>query len=318
MADIAEYKLQIENFYGPLDLLLHLVREEEVPILEIPIARIAEQYIGYLELMRKLDINLAGEFLVMAATLMVIKARTLVPAEALEEEEEDDPRLELVRRLLEYKRFKDRARELARLYDDQSRRCPRPYLPEPEKEAPAEGSEAGGAEESPPAPLEIWDLVRNYAKITKETNLAVPTEILFDVIPIEEIMAQLLRFLEERKTVLFSEVLGENPKRAKVVGNFLALLELTKQQQIATEQERDFSDIRIRRLEPPPANAEEAGAGSAAAGEAGAADAACAKTEGAPAATEGTPSAAEPTPAAEPTTGDAAVPGAQSDPPPGP
>ncbi|MBI5367291.1 MAG: segregation/condensation protein A [Planctomycetes bacterium] len=254
MADISEYKLQLENFYGPLDLLLHLVREEEVPILAIPIARIADQYVSYLELMQKLDINLAGEFLVMAATLMVIKARMLVPQAALEEEEEVDPRLELVRKLLEYKRFKDLARELTRLYGDQARRYGRPATDLPQAAAAADGVDGAPPEPEEIQPLEVWKVVTGYAKITKETNLTVPSEILYDVIPIEEVIAGLLGRLREKRELMFSELVPDRKQTVNVVLNFLAVLELTKQQEIETEQTADFGDIRIRkRVAPPPA-----------------------------------------------------------------
>src|SRR5436190_9977893 len=123
----ADLKLRLETYYGPLDLLLHLLREQELDILSIPIARVAEQYVKYLEMMEKLDINVAGEFLVMATTLMEMKSRTLAPRSVEEEEEDEgDPRLELIQQLLQYKRYKDLARQFAKLSDTREKMYGRP------------------------------------------------------------------------------------------------------------------------------------------------------------------------------------------------
>src|SRR5881392_1940731 len=137
---MAEYKVQFEVFEGPLDLLLYLVKKEEVDIYEVNLTRIATQFIEYIELMRQLDLEVAGEFLVMASTLMYIKSRELLPVDqqvqAEGEEEEDDPRWELIRQLVEYKKFKDAAAQLQALELRQENSYPR--LPvQPEFEAPA-------------------------------------------------------------------------------------------------------------------------------------------------------------------------------------
>src|SRR3989338_9239973 len=117
------YRVKLEIFEGPLDLLLYLIKKEELEIHDIPIAKITEQYLEYLELMKILDLNIAGEFLVMAATLMHIKSRMLLPPEAIapEEEEEEDPRAELIRKLLEYKKFKEAAGQLSVMEREQSK-----------------------------------------------------------------------------------------------------------------------------------------------------------------------------------------------------
>src|SRR3989338_5253833 len=115
------YKVKLEVFEGPLDLLLYLIKKEEIDIYDIPIAKITDQYLEYLELMKLLDLTIAGEFLVMAATLMHIKSRMLLPPDQLEEagEEEADPRTELVRRLLEYRKFKEAAQDLSQMESHQ-------------------------------------------------------------------------------------------------------------------------------------------------------------------------------------------------------
>ena len=126
-----DYRVDLDIYNGPLDLLLYLIRKEEVEITEIPVVRITEQYIAYMDLLQSLDINVAGEFLVMAATLMEIKSRMILPRPEMEidddaYEPEEDPRLELVQQLLEYKRFRDAADDLTSLGDEQSRRYSRP------------------------------------------------------------------------------------------------------------------------------------------------------------------------------------------------
>jgi len=120
------YKVKLEVFEGPLDLLLYLIKKEEIDIYDIPIAKITDQYLEYLELMKLLDLNIAGEFLVMAATLIHIKSRMLLPPDQLEgeEKEEEDPRAELVRRLLEYKKFKEAATELSHMEKQQKNYFP--------------------------------------------------------------------------------------------------------------------------------------------------------------------------------------------------
>lgn len=233
-----DYKIQLENYYGPLDLLLHLIREEELNIRDIPIARITEQYISYLELMKQLDINLAGEFLVMAATLMEIKSRTLIPRDE-EEPEEADPRFELVRKLIEYKKYKDLSRNFIRLIDVQSQRYSRPYLeiekPEAEKEVLVE--------------LDLWGLVRTFSQLSKETVLVVSTSILYDDVPLERFIERILERLKKARQILFSELVPDRKDRFNMLKNLLATLELARQKQIEVNQEKDFADIKLRILE---------------------------------------------------------------------
>src|SRR5688572_23931412 len=128
------YKVRVENYFGPLDLLLHLVKEAEVDITRVSLAQIAEQYVAHITAMKKLDLGVAGEFLVVASQLMLIKTRTLVPPELRAEdgdpevEDDEDASVDLIRKLLEYKRFKDRARALDRLFAERSARFGRPKI----------------------------------------------------------------------------------------------------------------------------------------------------------------------------------------------
>src|SRR6266496_4131224 len=158
---MAEYKVQFEVFEGPLDLLLYLVKKEEVDIYDINLTKIATQFIEYIELMRQLDLEVAGEFLVMAATLMYIKSRELLPvdqqAEAEGEDEEDDPRWELIRQLVEYKKFKDAAAQLQRREAEQENVFPRlPGKPQFEPARPA-----------PPPDVSLFDLISAIGNILR-------------------------------------------------------------------------------------------------------------------------------------------------------
>ncbi|MFH0888809.1 MAG: segregation/condensation protein A [Planctomycetota bacterium] len=280
--EIIDYKIQLENFYGPLDLLLHLIKENELDIYNIPIARVSAQYLTYMEMMSKLDINLAGEFLLMASTLMEIKARMLVPAyEEEETEEPEDPRFELIRKLLEYKRYKDISVKVRGLMEIQSKTFPRPYLPPDNKGVENEEVQEIKVE------LESWQLVKTYARLTKEIVLDIAASILYDDIPIERIIEGILEKLKQKGEVLFRDliasyrgansaatldpasfprvglfpaqgreeatVLDKRKNRLNVIRNFLATLELARRQSIEVYQEKDFADIKLKFVPEKPA-----------------------------------------------------------------
>jgi len=242
------YKVRVENYFGPLDLLLHLVKEAEVDVTRVSLAQIAEQYIAHITTMQKLDLAVAGEFLVVASQLMLIKTRLLVPPEmraeeGLEpEEEEGDSSVELIRKLLDYKRFKDRARALDRLYAERSDRRGRPRL-----------RLEGETEQEPLRPMELWDLVLIFSRILKSTRLDVAMTILYQDIPLEEWIETIRRALAARKSVGFYELVGSRTDRPKVVGTFLAMLQLARDQQVKIVQDADLQDIRLVAPDAPPA-----------------------------------------------------------------
>lgn len=236
-APTIDYKIQLENYYGPLDLLLHLVREDEVEITDIPILRVTEQYIAFLNMMSKFDLNIASDFLVMAATLLVIKARMLAPRPLTEEDLEDaeqDPRFELIRKLIEYKKFKDAARGFGRLLDRQALRTHRrPYRP------------PTPIEEESKVELRVWDLVSAYARLMKTILLDAPQSILYDHVLVSSLMEEMVLRLRREKSFLFSSCAAPSLGKVRRVGNFLAMLQLAKQQIVTLEQPGDFADIRI-------------------------------------------------------------------------
>jgi segregation and condensation protein A len=235
---MADYKVKFEVFEGPLDLLLYLIKKEEVDIYEVNLTRLAEQFIQYIETMRMLDLEVAGEFLVMAATLMLIKSRELLPveqrAEIEPEEEGEDPRWELVRQLVEYKKFKDAAVQLQTLEERQGDVFARvPGKIEFEREA------------APQRPdVSIFDLLNAVnsvlARFQKRDD---PREIYEDKWTVSEKIEFLMKSLGERSALKFSELFANAASRTEVVVTFLAILELIRLKQIVAVQSEAFGDI---------------------------------------------------------------------------
>jgi segregation and condensation protein A len=227
--------VKLVRFEGPLDLLLHLIKRDEIDIYDIPIAHITQQYLSYIELMRQLDLEVAGEFLVMAATLMRIKAKMLLPLPAVgEEEEEGDPREELVQRLVEYRQFKEAAGTLKTREEERRLLYERGMLP--------------GADEAGPLPLApatLFDLLdalnRVMLRIPEQAVYAVQAEE-YDV---EEKMSLIARTVAEQGSVSFLTLMQACRARAEVIVTFIALLELVKLGQVAVSQAEPFGDIDI-------------------------------------------------------------------------
>lgn len=244
---MTDYKVTLEAYTGPLDLLLYLIRREEIDIYNIPIARITQEYLGYVEVLQRLDPDAAGEFLVLAATLMEIKSRTLLPNPPVEEVEEDvaDPRLELVRQLLEYKRYKDAARSLEESGDLRSLRHARwPVAPQ----GPEDHWELDN--------LEVWALLEAFQRLLDQTGKAGPIhQIPRDDTPIALHADDIIDSLQSAGgTQPFDQVFSAR-SRAEMIGLFLALLELIRQRRVRASQERPFSPIVIELLDPTPLDA---------------------------------------------------------------
>jgi len=243
-----DYQVDLDIFRGPLDLLLFLVKRQEVDISEIPIARVAEQFLEYLRVIELIDVERAGEFLVMAATLMEIKSKMLLPPSDDPAEEESDPRLELVRQLIEYKKFKDAALLLEAQAERQLSRLARQPL-----ETPAELDPAV----QPLRQVELWDLVSAFGRLMRETLALQPQQLIADETPLHVYMESLLHQLQSESPRAFSAVFIPPHTRSRLVGLFLAVLELIKRGQIMAEQPETFGDIWLRRItevtQPPPA-----------------------------------------------------------------
>jgi len=243
---MAEYKVQFEVFEGPLDLLLYLVKKEEVDIYEVNLTKMASQFIEYIELMRQLDLEVAGEFLVMASTLMYIKSRELLPVdrqvEAEGDDDEEDPRWELIRQLVEYKKFKDAATQLQQREAEQENVFPR--LPGKLEYESAE----------PPARPEVslFDLIHAVSNVLKRFQQRdEPRDIFEDKWTVSEKLELLRQLMAGKGVLTFSELFQQSASRTEVVVTFLALLELIRLKQIVVSQPEPFSEIEIRRAPAP-------------------------------------------------------------------
>ena len=242
-----EYRVNLDLYSGPLELLLYLIRREEVDIRDIPIAHITTQYLQYIEVIRRIDINLAGEFLVMAATLMEIKSRMLIPRAPVDPnapegstttsvEELTDPRYELVKQLLEYKHFKDAAADLKRRAETESSRYPRGV-----------GRPAGAA----PLDIEDLDLFRLIdafnAIMSSIGHSAFGHEVLYDDTPISLHQADILDRLarEPGKVLTFAAMFAGRTKKTEVIGLFLATLELIRQKKVTIDQSETTGEVQV-------------------------------------------------------------------------
>jgi segregation and condensation protein A len=242
MAGSGDYLVDLDTFRGPLDLLLYLVKREEVDVLDIPIAHIAEQFKRYLDLMAMVDVERAGDFLVMASTLMEIKSKMLLPRpEASGQEAEEDPRRELVRQLIQYKRFKEAAAELERLAERQAQRLARAAAAEPARKP-------GTALQ----PIELWDLVSAFGRLMRETLAAQPHAIVVDHTPQHVYMEAVLETLRQQGRVAFSALFAPPHNRSRLVGLFLAVLELMRRFQVLASQEGPFGEIWVWLAPAPP------------------------------------------------------------------
>ncbi|MDF2757233.1 MAG: scpA [Nitrospira sp.] len=243
------YQVRIENFEGPLDLLLHLIKKNEINIYDIPIALIAQQYLSYIEAMKELNLAVAGEFLVMAATLLQIKSKMLLPVEETAEDEDDgpDPREELVRRLLEYKTFKEAARQL-----DTQEKMWREIYSRPA--APHE--EAPDTDEAMLENIGLFDLVDALQGILNRNPGKKLLEILPDNLTVRDRMNAILEALEGQESIGFEALFEASCHRLLIIVTFLALLELIRLRTVRVYQAESFGPILVSRsfsLVPDPA-----------------------------------------------------------------
>ncbi len=233
-----EYRVQLENFAGPMDLLLWLIRKEEIDIHDIPISRVLDQYLAHMKLIQELDLDDAGEFLVLAATLMVIKSKMLLPAEQVDLEQEIDPRYGLVQQLLEYKRLKDQCQELEQRAATFSQMVGRP-----------ESARVDGPVEKDRSMDEVtlFDLLDTFAKLMEATGGGAPKErtVRIDDTPVRVYAQQLTERVQRESSVLFTDLMRAEAPRQEKIGLFLALLLLLKKQMVGCAQDGAIGDIRI-------------------------------------------------------------------------
>jgi segregation and condensation protein A len=247
------YQVRIDKFEGPLDLLLHLIKKNEINIYDIPIAMIAQQYLSYIEAMKDLNLTVAGEFLVMAATLLQIKSKMLLPVEetADDDEEGPDPREELVRRLLEYKTFKEAARQL----DNQERMWREIY-----SRPAALREDVAQSDETLLDNIGLFDLVDALQEILNRNPGKKLLEIIPDNLTVRDRMTVILEALEGQESIGFEALFEASCHRLVIIVTFLALLELIRVRTVRAYQAENFGPILLSRafsLVPDPAELDE-------------------------------------------------------------
>ncbi|MBT3914627.1 MAG: segregation/condensation protein A [Verrucomicrobia bacterium] len=246
---MSDLRYQFEVFEGPLDLLLHLVRKDEVDIYEVDMVQLADQFCEYIDLMKRFDLELAGEFIVMASTLMYIKSKELLPVDLQvisEEDEEEDPRWDLIRQLVEYKKFKDAADDFRRMAWEREqsfeRQGAKPKVPPLPPQAAKEAS--------------IFDLIGAVNQVlkrfdeTEKQRAAKTGEIVADQWSVTEKIELILGILEERESIRFIELFESAGSRLEVITTFLAVLELAKLRQLIAVQGERFGEIELAKRPP--------------------------------------------------------------------
>jgi len=232
------YQCNLDIFEGPLDLLLHLIKEQKMDIYDIPVADITKQYLEYLDLLSELNLEMVGEYLVMAAELARIKSKTLLPAPETEEDAlaaaGEDPRAELIRRLLEYKRYKEAAFELRQKEYDQQQLFPRNgelELEDTEQELLVEAN--------------VFDLLTAFQKVIKEKSFKKDYEIKITTLSVSDRISGILEILNASESVAFNSLFTELNTKQEIIVTFLAILELMRMQLIRCQQVKQFDAIRI-------------------------------------------------------------------------
>jgi segregation and condensation protein A len=229
------YKLKLGKFEGPLDLLLHLIKINEVDIYDIPIATITDQYVGYLSMMKEIDLDIASEFLVMAATLMEIKSRMLLPTPPEEEEAEEDPRFELIEQILEYKKYKELSGNLEKRAEVEAA-----YFHRTSKE------DIDVENQEPLFEVSLFELLQAFKRVLEYATDEPFREITLDETSVEEMMDDIRKSLKQKDNLLLEEIFQGKPQsKIMLITTFLALLELIRLKEVAARQSRLFGEIRI-------------------------------------------------------------------------
>ena len=242
------FKVDLDVFAGPLDLLLYLVKKHEVDVTEVPIAKVTEEFITYIEILEELAIDQVGEFVELASVLLEIKARALVPRPEEQEEVVEPIREDLVEKLLEYKQFRD----AAVLLEDRAREWEARFIRSHTEELPRKG---------PPATIhfadvQVWDLVGALTRVLERQERRRPRQIIQDDTPIEVHIKSIERMLKDKGKVAFTSLFDADMPRMRIVGIFLAALELVRRGNLLTRQEQLFDEIWLEYRSPTEATSE--------------------------------------------------------------
>ena len=229
------FRIDLDHYRGPLDLLLYLVRKHEVDVSELPISKITEQYLAYIAILEQIDVNAVGDFIEMASILIEIKSRLTLPSVDVEEVQWNDPREELVQRLLEYKKYKD----VASMLEEKSRQWQQSYsrlandLP-PRRVEPAD---------QPIHEVELWDLVSALGRVMREHKVTEASNIVYDETPIQVYMQQIHAAVAARRRVGITQIYRAGMHKSAMIGLFLAVLELVRHHDVEAEQDDDGAEI---------------------------------------------------------------------------
>jgi len=236
------YKIKLSNFEGPLDLLLFFIKRDELDIYDIPIAHITKEFMAYLRLMEKLDLEIAGDFILMASTLMQIKVRMLLPKDVDEEGEEIDPRADLVKALLEYKRYKETSEEFSYLEANQRKVYYRSFFKKDAVEAPPEF-------DTLLKNITLYDLIKAFRKALEEK----PQEPVHQVkkwnVTIDQQIDYLMTKIKVNKKLFFYELMSEMHSKIKIIVTFIAMLEMIKMGRLGLRESFSFNDFELYELE---------------------------------------------------------------------
>lgn len=231
------FRVDLDIFRGPLDLLLYLVRKHEVEINDLPIALITDQFLRHLSVLEQIDVDAVGDFLEMASTLIEIKSRMVLPRGGEEADEIEDPRDDLVQRLLEYKKFKDAASMLEEQSVDWQQRYARVSNDLPPRRVELS--------EQPIQEVETWDLVSAFGRLMRDQQAVQPSNIVYDDTPIQVYMERIRDRLLDQQRVAFSEMFTPGMHKSAMIGVFLAILELVRHHNASTEQTEMHGEIWI-------------------------------------------------------------------------
>jgi len=227
------YKVELEMFEGPLDLLLHLIKKHDVDIMDINISRILDQYMEYLDLLEEMNIDLVGDFLLMASELAYLKSKTLLPDDGVEEEDEgDDPRADLIRRLLEYQRYKDAAQELRE----------RPMLG---RDVFEHGIPYQEPEEEGPLEMDLFQLISCFNELLQKAPKKTFHEVHVDRVSVTDRIYEVMDMLKDKSTVEFSSLFEAGATRDRLIVTFLAILEMARLKMLKVTQTERMGEVYI-------------------------------------------------------------------------
>ena len=233
-----DFRVQLEIFRGPMDLLLYLVQKHELDLADIKIGLVATQFLEHLDVLKELDIDSVGEFVEVASMLTEMKSRQVLPAMESEDEVLDDPRDELVQRLLEYKKYRDAATVLEEQGRSWQQRCSRVANDLPPRKI--------DISEQPILEVELWDLVSAMGRILRESEQLQPSNIIYDETPIHVYMQEIHQRLMEQKWVAFSDLFSADMPKSALIGIFLAILELIRHHGTLVQQDPAYGEIWIQ------------------------------------------------------------------------